>query len=531
MQSDRITAMKKTVLDSRALLLIVLAALLFSALVVSGCAEDTQSTSEGAQGSAQEQTEGSSEQDASFTAHGSAYEKSETVAVNTDFAGRPSAISVSEWIKNPEELESIVDVSTLQAIAAQKDENDAVASFTQEGEEVVWQANGADINYTGTTDKELPFKISYSFKLDGEELDPNALEGLEGELEVQIHYENLSHGNVNVNGTTHEIQQPYVMASMISFDSEHARGVSVDGGTVMDQNGSFMVVGIAAPGLARTLELEDMLDLPDTVTITAEVSGFDMPDIRTIVTDQALAMVDDSTLDDANSQINDAFGQLDNIKTALGALEQGTSGMSQAMTQINGGLTKLNEAFPQAASGLDGLKQGADGTTALLASSNASLADARADQATSLEALSTIDTSTLSAEQKEAIDRAVLQLKESQGKIDAAAHGTQQAQASTTQLGSGLEKIQEGLGQIQAGYEGLGAASGKVSEVAEKLNTAVSTMSEGVNAAFSQMQGSLEEKFDLIRAIRTYTEEQGAFGGNHDSMAAATMFIVTASAA
>lgn len=510
-----------------------LAAMLVVAIFLGGCAADQESAEGNSDTGTQDQAAQNSAEDAvgSFIAHGSAYEKSETVAVATDFSGAPTAISVSEWIKNPEELETIVDESALQAIAGTKDEGGERASFEQNGEEIVWQAGGADISYTGVIDKELPFKISYDFKLDGNELDPSELTNLDGELEVSIHYENLTHDQVSVGGVTHNIQVPYLMVSMISLDSEHARSVSVEGGSVMDQNGSFVAIGIAAPGLASTLDLEDMLDLPDTVTLKAEVRGFDMPDIRTIVTDQALAMVGDSTLDDADAQIDSLFGQLDTIKNALSALEQGTSGMSQAMTQINEGMTKLNEAFPQATSGLDALKQGADRVNGLLARSNAALIQTKESQAAAKEALAAIDTSTLTAQQAADLERALSKLDEADASLSAAAQGTQQAQGASAQLGAGLEKVQEGLAQIQTGYENLGSASGKVKEVADKLNSAVSTMSEGIDAAFSQMQGSIDEEFELIRAIRDRVQSRGAFAGSSDAMSASTMFTVTASAA
>lgn len=510
-----------------------LAAMLMVAIFLGGCAADQEPTEGNSDTGTQDQAAQNSAEDAagSFIAHGATYEKSETVAVATDFSGTPTAISVSEWIKNPEELETIVDKSALQAIAGAKDEGGERASFEQNGEEIVWQAGGADISYTGVIDKELPFKISYNFKLDGNEIDPSELTNLNGELEVSIHYENLTHDQVSVDGVTRNIQVPYLMVSMISLDSEHARSVSVEGGSVVDQNGSFIVVGIAAPGLASTLGLEDMLEIPDTVTLKAEVRGFDMPDIRTIVTDQALAMVGDSALDDADAQIDSLFGQFDTIKDALSALEQGTSGMSQAMTQINEGMTKLNEAFPQATSGLDALKQGADGVNALLAQSNAALAQAKQSQAAAKEALSSIDASTLDAQQASALETARTKLNEADANISAATQGAQQAQGASTQLSAGLEKVQEGLTQIQTGYENLGSASGKVREVADKLNTAVSAMSEGIDSAFSQMQGSIDEEFELIRVIRDRVQSKGAFGGSSDAMSASTLFSVTASAA
>lgn len=98
-----------------------------------------------------------------FTPHGSAFGKNETVAVKTDLSGKLDSISVEEWIKNPEGLDTIEDASNLQNIVS----DDEGLNFEQRGEGLVWNAGGSDIRYTGTSAAELPFSVEYRYELDG----------------------------------------------------------------------------------------------------------------------------------------------------------------------------------------------------------------------------------------------------------------------------------------------------------------------------------------------------------------------------
>ncbi len=481
----------------------------------------------------------------SITAHGSTYEKAETVSATSTLSGEITAIAVDEWLKNPEGLDVIEDVSTLQQIATTDDD----ISFTQDGENLSWQTNGEDVHYSGITNAELPFNISYSYKLDGAETDPSELVNVTGHLELCISYENKTQGTVDANGTSYSVQQPFAMASLISFDAEHAQNVKVDNGQVVDQDGSFIAVGLAMPGLTGSLDIEDMVSLPESVTIEADVTGFDMPNITTMASNQVLSMIDEESTNDLSSDIDDAFSQVDSIKKATNQLRKGTSAIGKALSTIAQGQSLLNEAFPNATSGLDQLSQGSQSVGALIDEASQTLADdgeALAQIGTQISSLKdelanlrALDTEGMNEEQAAALEEHESELEDIIAQLESAQAASKQAsdtavsklsQASdaNSTLTNGLQSASAGLTQIQSGYEQLTQALEKVSEAAGKLSKGTKKMSKGVAEAIEEARDTIEGKIDLVEALADYADAQGAFCGNADDMPASTTYVITA---
>ncbi len=483
----------------------------------------------------------------SITAHGSTYEKAETVSATSTLSGEITAIAVDEWLKNPEGLDVIEDVSTLQQIAT----TDDGITFTQDGENLSWQTNGEDVHYSGITNAELPFNISYSYKLDGAETDPSELVNVTGHLELCISYENKTQGTVDANGTIYSVQQPFAMASLISFDAEHAQNVKVDNGQVVDQDGSFIAVGLAMPGLTGSLDIEDMVSLPESVTIEADVTGFDMPNITTMASNQVLSMIDEESTNDLSSDIDDAFSQVDSIKKATNQLRKGTSAIGKALSTIAQGQSLLNEAFPNATSGLDQLSQGSQSVGALIDEASQTLADdgeALAQIGTQISSLKdelanlrALDTEGMNEEQAAALEEHESELEDIIAQLESAQAASKQAsdtavsklsQASdaNSTLTNGLQSASAGLTQIQSGYEQLTQALEKVSQAAGKLSKGTKKMSKGVAEAIEEARDTIEGKIDLVEALADYADAQGAFCGSASDMPASTTYVITAEA-
>lgn len=451
----------------------------------------------------------------------------------TTLSGEFKSIAVQEWLKNPEGLDVISDESSLQAIAADSDK----ITFTQDGTKLDWSTNGEDVHYSGITDKELPFSVSYNYKLDGETIGPSALKNVTGKLGICLEYQNNTSATVNAGGTPHKVKEPYAMASLVSFDAEHAKNVKVDNGKVMDQDGSFIAMGMAMPGLAQSLELDDMVELPESVTITADVVGFDMPDITTMATNQTLGMIDESTTASLDTDLNDAFNQVSSIQEATEQLSQGMQGISQALSGISEGQAKLNGAFPNATDGLGKLSEGSEGISKLVTASSQQLEEVKAaqDKATAavaeLEAINTEGmTETQIAALGQAIADAKTNLAAAQQATDPASAALGKASDASAQLTQGLSSISEGLTKIQAGYRQLGQATEKITAASSKLSQGTQAISEGVKTAISEMRGNINGKLDLVSALRDYTEKQGAYCGSASNMPASTTFVVTAKA-
>lgn len=513
----------------RSLAGIILAAMLMVVLSVGlwGCSDGSNEGLQAEQSVLTEEGNGEegSEADSERETHGSRFEKVERVNVNTNFAGDPQAIAVSEWIKNPDELSTIDDESLLQAITPDDDS----ITFTQEGNRITWDVRGKDLTYSGLIDKELPFDIAYEFKLDGQTVDPATLENVTGELEVTISYTNLTSGSVNVNGTTYAIQQPYMMASMVAFDSAQTSNINVTNGTVMDQEGSFIVIGVGMPGLAESLELQDQVDLPTSVTISADVIDFDMPDITTMVTDQALSMIDGETTSSLEGAINDAFGSIGQLQQGLEALSQGNEGIATALTQIAEGQDKLNQVMPNVGNGLEALAQGSEQVDGALQSATSALQQSQDSQSAALKSLQSMGTDGLTDEQAKALKQAQDQLQAANQQTAASQKMIEGAQGGSAAITQGLNGAQEGIAQISSGSENLATALEATKDGATKLSEVTKTLSETIGSAISQMQNTITSKIDLVEALSAYASDQPAFGGSTSNLPSSTTFTVTAS--
>lgn len=522
-EQEQVTTSRRTATLLACVLTLVLTACLSCTLL--GCSSDDQNKE--AATSEQEVTqETESGAAAEHEVHGSTFEKVESVKVNTNFAGDPTAVAVKEWIKNPEELDVITDASLLEVITPDGD-----ISFTKEGDTIEWDAHGKDVTYSGLIDKELPFAIDYAFELNGNPIDPADLVNVTGDLSVTITYKNLTHGSLSVDGETYAVQQPYVMASLMAFDATHASDVSVTNGTVLDQEGTYVALGLGMPGLSESLGLEDQLALPTEVTITAHVEGFEMPSITTMVTDKALSMISGDTTSSLEDTINEAFGSMGQLQTGLEGLSQGNAAIAGALTQIKDGQAKLSGALPHMSGGMETLAQGAQKVDETLGSATDALTQSQTSLTNALQGLKSLQAqaATLTPEQQQALAQiaADLQATAQQNAIGTKmVQGAQQGSAALTQ---GLTGAQEGIAQVEMGSAGLTEALGKTQEAATKLSDGTKTFAETIASALDEMHNTINAKIRLVQALSDYASDQPAFGGSAASLPSSTTFTVTAS--
>lgn len=516
-----ISSRAKETAPARILCCLILAfACLFAASLLGGCGGGQAEPEQEAE---QEQVE----EQASYIPHGSTYEKAETVSVVTDYGNTIKAVSVEDWIKNPDELATISDVSTLDNIVADNED----VSFTQDGSSLEWTTAGNDIHYTGTSDKELPFEISYGFLLDGSPIDASELKDVTGKLEIHISYKNNATDTITVNGSSKDIRHPYVMASLIAFDTEHATNIDVDNGTVLDQGTNVIAAGVAMPGLAGTLGLEDQLDLPTSVTITADVKGFDMPAVTTMVTDQALNAFDESRTADLEESIDDVFGNLENIKKATDGLSQGTEGISAALGQITDGQKAMMAAIPNAEDGLSKLSDVAGQLGTTVDGAKQQISTSSDKQAEALDELNALrETLPEESPELQSVDSAIAALEDAGAANDSADQALAGAGQMAQGLNDGLEGAAAGIKQMQEGSENLSKALEQVTEASGQLSSGAEALNKGVKQALSSARNTIDSKLDLVDALREYVQDQGAWTGSADGMSASTTFIVKAEA-
>lgn len=307
--------------------------------------------------------------------HGAEEGKEETVYVITGADGSVEKTIVSVWLKNPEEAEAISDHADLTDIKNVKGDE----TYADGGNgNLTWNAQGRDIYYEGLSAAELPVTVSVSYKLDGRPVTAEELAGASGQLEMTFSYENKISKTVEINGKKETVYAPFVAVSGMILDSDKASNITVTNGKVIADGQRSVVVGMALPGLQKSLGLDTLtgsdgkavdLAIPETVTVTAQVTDFSLTTALTLVQNGFLSQVDlddVNTLDDlkeAMSSLTDASTQLVEGSKSLydGAdqLAQGTKTLQTGVGSLYDGAAVLREGASALASGTVLLKEGA----------------------------------------------------------------------------------------------------------------------------------------------------------------------------
>ncbi|MBR6338021.1 MAG: hypothetical protein IKR76_09895, partial [Ruminococcus sp.] len=301
--------------------------------------KSTQSTSTTAKADEPAKTEGYSES--------TVQAKRETVYVMTDAKGNRTDTIVSNWLQNPEKLTELPDMSDLTKIENVKTDE----GFTQNGESLKWNTNGGDIYYKGHSDSELPIEISVSYKLDGEDIEPDQLLGKSGRVTIRYDYKNLSSKEAEIGGKKETLYTPFVMATGLMLDGEKFSHVEVKNGRLVTDGAKKIIVGYAVPGLTESLGLADKeldFEIPEYFEIEADVDNFE---IGMAITVGTCDLFKDTNIN--GDKVEEIKGKLDEIADACDQLADGTQ-------QLYDGLAQFNEKSGDLTDGIDAVDDGAN---------------------------------------------------------------------------------------------------------------------------------------------------------------------------
>ena len=158
--------------------------------------------------------------------------KVETVYVTANASGAVDDVIVSEWLKNANSSAELSDTTELKNIVNVKGKE----SYTENSDgTVTWDANGSDIYYQGTTDKELPVDMKITYTLDGKEIAPEDLAGKSGKVTIRFEYDNKEKQVVDVDGKEVEVYTPFAMVSGMMLDSDKFANVEISNGKVISK--------------------------------------------------------------------------------------------------------------------------------------------------------------------------------------------------------------------------------------------------------------------------------------------------------
>ena len=452
-------------------------------------------------------------------------DKSETVHVQTDASGTVRSVTVDEVLANASGAPTVRDRSELRDIVAV----DGEQSFTRgDGQAITWSTGGKSVSYKGTSDARPPVDITVSYRLDGREMQPNELAGATGHLDIRMDYA-LGAG---LSKDADAPSTPFVCMTVAFLDGDVFSDVEVENGRVVDDKGSLAVVGLAMPGLEESLRLEDSgldidLDLPEHLSISADVQDFSLGPIYTIVTPELFTDLDTNDFGLGLEDIGEGTSSLEEAVDALidgsGELSGGLQQLADGSQSLGGGAGALQKALGQLPTGLGGLSSGtyalADGLTEagefvpLLASGAGQLNDGAAE---GLEVVGAVQSSVESATVAAGSLRTTLEspssirtaVGDAQTAVVEAQGAAEHANQELTTYGQGIE---EGKAAVS---EAVGTASGLLGDASVSLTDASSSLGEA-----SALLSSISTEGMSDEQIQAIEEAQGVLAAANESLA------------
>ena len=141
-------------------------------------------------------------------------EKDENVYLISDATGSVYDTIVTDHLINKNQSATLEDQSNLTDIKNVKGSEE----FSQNGEKLTWQADGADIYYQGKTDSEAPVSLKVTYYLDGNEIAPKDLAGKSGKVTIHYDYTNNSSYEETVNGNKQTVKVPFAAVTALVLD-------------------------------------------------------------------------------------------------------------------------------------------------------------------------------------------------------------------------------------------------------------------------------------------------------------------------
>ena len=403
--------------------------------------------------------------------------KVETVYVTADANGAVNDVIVSEWLKNATASSEISDTTELKDIVNVK----GPETFKDNGDgSLTWDAEGSDIYYQGTTDKQLPVTMKITYTLDGKEISPEELAGKSGRVTIRFEYENNAKQTVNVDGKDIEVYTPFAMVSGMMLDSDKFTNVEISNGKIISDGGNYVVMGVALPGLKESLDISDEKwdELEDADDIKEKLSN--SFEITADTTDFELGM----TITMASSDILSDFGltditgsdKIEDLKSDMSELNDGSNQLVDGAKALKDGTVELKDGTEKLYDGTNKLQDG----TGKLYDGAGSLADGTS------------------------------KLYDGTGTLK---DGTGSLVSGTDQLASGVQAYLNGASQIKDGSATLAQGTKAVKSGSEQLKAGASQLSAGANELNLQVKGLIDSQPELNAKL---TKLQGSLGALQD---------------
>lgn len=348
-------------------------------------------------------------------------------------------------------------------------------------------------NTINTSSEPLPLEASITYSLDGNEIKTEDLINKSGHIKITYKFT-----------ATKSFQGkfvPFLTVTGLDLDSTKFKNIKIDHGKIISESDNILLAGYTFAGLNEDLNT-DML--PDSFTVEADVTNFELPDTYTFATNELFAEIDTTKLTSIDSIINSindlgsAFDQIlagssellkGSTDLSLGAqkLATGANNLATGANSLASGITlldtKVNELTPklqQLATGLSTLSakstaihQGVQGTFTGLLNTLQSIAENTTDETTKAtlnQIISSYNTS---------LPELYASLGTYTGTVDQIASAT--AGIDTTELINGIAALKSGANDLASGANQLATGANDLANGANQFTAGMSTLDNGLN--------------------------------------------------
>ena len=202
--------------------------------------------------------------------------------------------------------------------------------------------------YTGDKTSPVDFKVTYT--LDGNEISPNDLKGKSGHVKIKFAF-----------NSTAKYQGkfiPFLAVSGTIIDEAKFKNLSIDYGRIIRDGSRTIAVGYALPGINSNFNVDF---IPDSFTIEADVTDFELNTTYTLLTNEVIAELDTTKLTTIDGLLNSVSAMeagFDQIVSGSNALSSGLGTAVAGITELKNGSAMLAQGAADLSDGMGELKDG-----------------------------------------------------------------------------------------------------------------------------------------------------------------------------
>ncbi|MBR2730805.1 MAG: hypothetical protein IKD72_02320, partial [Clostridia bacterium] len=152
--------------------------------------------------------------------------KTETVYVNLDSAGKTTQISVSDWLHTDAPEVYVDDITDLKDVTNVKSDILPVIN----GEQLRWNLPETDLYYSGTGERALPLSFEISYTLNGKPVTAEEIAGKSGDVTFTVSMKNTEFKDITVEGQKHRVYLPLLVVGGAILPEGTFSGVEVTNG-------------------------------------------------------------------------------------------------------------------------------------------------------------------------------------------------------------------------------------------------------------------------------------------------------------